>query len=680
MPFCCVLLTCTVGSFLNRLKSSDAQERASTISTLTNIQSVALQCSNRQIVFSNIIGEYCVIRCFRWCVLLLALVNVQAAWSVPSNGFSAYRHKMPPDLVADASQDRPVRLIVRYYDASIEADIQNAERSTPQDSLYKTKVSAFKARRYGDLKTRASANMDSARFSIERDYSHLPMNVVTVKGDAGLLRLLADPAVADVYRDIELHHFLAQSAPLIRSTDALNQTGYEGLNTMVVVLDSGVNYTFADFGGCTAPGVPANCRVKVAQDFAVQDNALDDNGHGTNVSGIVASIAQGTQLAVFDVFDGANANSSVVIQGINWAIANQATYKIFAINMSLGDSSQNASLCSNGFSNPFVTPIANAFSAGIMTVIASGNSGFTAGLAMPACTPKAVSVGAVYDSNVGGLNWGICTDNTTAADIVACFSNSASYLSLLAPGALITAAGSTLGGTSQATPHVAAAVAVLRGARPSESLTSTLNRLTSTGVQISDTRNDLTFRRIDLLTALGSVNDSFASDTALVGTTNQTLTTASAITSTQFSSKEAGEPNHAGNAGGKSVWFEWTAPAVGNLRIDTHGSNFDTLLAVYTGSNISALTPIASNNNDGSANGTSGLSFLAAAGTKYRIAVDGLNGASGNVVLNLRFDTNISSTGSSVKVPFMPNWSFFLMAFGLVVVSLATPKTLMPTR
>jgi hypothetical protein len=240
---------------------------------------------------------------------------------------------------------------------------------------------------------------------------------------------------------------------------------------------------------------------------------------------------------------------------------------------------------------------------------------------------------------------------------------------------MITAAGLTYGGTSQAAPHVAAAVAILRGARPSESLASTLSRLTSTGVPVTDAKSGLTFPRLDVLSALGSVNDSLASDTVLQGTTNQTITTVNAITSNQFASKEPGEPNHAGNAGGKSVWFEWTAPATGSVRIDTHGSNFDTLLAVYTGSSINALTGIASNDNDGSANGASGLSFIASAGTVYKIAVDGFNGVSGSVVLNLTFDSNPVSTSSpSIQVPLMPPWSFLVMALGLIGISAAAVR------
>jgi hypothetical protein len=102
--------------------------------------------------------------------------------------------------------------------------------------------------------------------------------------------------------------------------------------------------------------------------------------------------------------------------------------------------------------------------------------------------------------------------------------------------------------------------------------------------------------------------------------------------STTGATKEAGEPSHAGNAGGHSVWFTWTAAAGGATTFKTAGSSFDTLLAVYTGSAVSALTAVASNDD---ADGTlqSRVSFTASAGVTYRVAVDGYGGASGNVAL-----------------------------------------------
>src|SRR3954469_2948964 len=84
-------------------------------------------------------------------------------------------------------------------------------------------------------------------------------------------------------------------------------------------------------------------------------------------------------------------------------------------------------------------------------------------------------------------------------------------------------------------------------------------------------------------------------------------------------SKEPGEPNHNGNTGARSVWFTWIAPKSAQVRLDTIGSaggfNNDTLLAVYTGETIDALTEVASNNNGpGLANGWSLLEFQATQG------------------------------------------------------------------
>ena len=100
--------------------------------------------------------------------------------------------------------------------------------------------------------------------------------------------------------------------------------------------------------------------------------------------------------------------------------------------------------------------------------------------------------------------------------------------------------------------------------------------------------------------------------------------------------KEPGEPDHAGNSGGKSVWWTWTAPASGMTTIATTGSSFDTLLAVYTGSSVSALSLVASNDDESPEVFTSRLTFSAQAGTAYQIAVDGWGGASGSIVLNLQ--------------------------------------------
>ena len=100
--------------------------------------------------------------------------------------------------------------------------------------------------------------------------------------------------------------------------------------------------------------------------------------------------------------------------------------------------------------------------------------------------------------------------------------------------------------------------------------------------------------------------------------------------------KESGEPAHAGNSGGKSVWFEWTAQLTGDVIFNTSGSSFDTLLAVYTGSAVNSLTAVASND-DRPADLTSQVVFTATVGNVYQIAVDGFAASSGDIVLNWQF-------------------------------------------
>jgi subtilisin family serine protease len=134
--------------------------------------------------------------------------------------------------------------------------------------------------------------------------------------------------------------------------------------------------------------------------------------------------------------------------------------------------------------------------------VAAGNETSKNGISSPACAPGAVSVGAVYDDYMGAIAWEACTDSSTAPDQVTCFSNSSSYLTLLAPGAIITAAGIGVGGTSQAAPHVAGAVAVLRAAFQAETLEQTVSRMTNGGVPVADPYNGLTHPRLDLVGAI----------------------------------------------------------------------------------------------------------------------------------------------------------------------------------
>ena len=112
--------------------------------------------------------------------------------------------------------------------------------------------------------------------------------------------------------------------------------------------------------------------------------------------------------------------------------------------------------------------------------------------------------------------------------------------------------------------------------------------------------------------------------------------TGTQIFSTKGAVKEPGEPNHCGVPGGASHWFSLVPDRNGTLFLSTDGSNFDTVMAVYTGTatTVANLTPVACDNNSGSNRLTSALSFNAVSNTIYYIAVDGVNGVSGTVVFN----------------------------------------------
>ena len=123
-------------------------------------------------------------------------------------------------------------------------------------------------------------------------------------------------------------------------------------------------------------------------------------------------------------------------------------------------------------------------------------------------------------------------------------------------------------------------------------------------------------------------NDDFANAQVITGLTGSVSSTNIGATS------EIGEPDHAGNPGGHSIWYSWTAPADGNVAFTTLGSAFDTLLAVYTGAAVGALTLVAANDDDPGAGGVSTVSFAVSNGLTYKVAVDGFSGKVGSVNLH----------------------------------------------
>jgi subtilisin family serine protease len=429
--------------------------------------------------------------------------------AVPSNEVQAPEvatgpeSKIDPRLLSDPLAAEPLEVIAILDEAAMP---KIAQAKPGLSNLFPVRDNA---ERFGLAQQKLLERLRGQQVTPTHRYQNLPAMKVRVDSPEALMALASDSAVSRVVRN-EAHSIIDVASPalsLIQQPKAASD-GKLGAGATVAVLDTGTNYKTAPFNCATAGA--ANCPIVYAADFAPEDNNVDDNGHGTNVSGIVLSVAPSAKIVALDVFRGASGWTTDIMAAIDWCIANKAKYNIVAINMSLGSGSF-GSACAQ---DALAVSVASARAAGILSAIASGNAGTTSTISSPACAPDAVSVGAVHASNLGGLNWGSCGDSTTAADKVACFSNSSAQLTMLAPGVQIRAAGITMSGTSQATPHVAGAIAVLRSAFPAETPTAIVTRLTSYGVPVKDPRNGLTKPRLDLWASLSGASGTPAPGTS----------------------------------------------------------------------------------------------------------------------------------------------------------------------
>jgi hypothetical protein len=133
-------------------------------------------------------------------------------------------------------------------------------------------------------------------------------------------------------------------------------------------------------------------------------------------------------------------------------------------------------------------------------------------------------------------------------------------------------------------------------------------------------------------------NDNFANAQVIGGCSGS-------VTGTNFlATKEAGEPTQLQASSGsmRSVWYQWQAPSSASVTIDTEGSDFDTILSVYTGSSVGSLSLVTNGTNDDVVPGsdvTSSVTISVTQGTLYSIEVngydnDGTGGDTGNIKLN----------------------------------------------
>ncbi len=136
------------------------------------------------------------------------------------------------------------------------------------------------------------------------------------------------------------------------------------------------------------------------------------------------------------------------------------------------------------------------------------------------------------------------------------------------------------------------------------------------------------------------------------------------IFSTYGGGTQQNEPNNCENPGGSSAWTSVQAANNGVMNMNTDGSSFNTILGVYTGNgnDFSSLSPVACNIGGGQGGTNSQVTFAASSNTVYYVAVDGVNGAYGTVVLNWTLNVPATITAQPISQTTAPGSTITLTA------------------
>ena len=339
----------------------------------------------------------------------------------------------------------------------------------------------------------------------------------TIKGGA-LVGLSHDKDVSYISRDSALRATaetswggsLAQTPGIVETgVPSVWSTGLSGKGVGIAVVDSGV-----------APHPDLAGRIVAAIDFTAASPTVsttplgDPGGHGTHVAGLAAGDGTASageyegmapQANIIDVrvIDGTgSSNISTVLRGLQWVLANRATYNIRVVNLSLG-----AAPATSYTLDPLATAAEILTFAGIAVVVAAGNSGPGPGtITSPGYDPYVITVGAVDDNGTPDLtddsiatfsSRGPTADGAAKPDLVApgrkmvSLRSPGSALDQLYPERQVTATNSTtadyfrLSGTSMAAPVVAGAIALLLERNPTLSPEQVKHHLRSTATQVA---------------------------------------------------------------------------------------------------------------------------------------------------------------------------------------------------
>lgn len=331
---------------------------------------------------------------------------------------------------------------------------------------------------------------------------------------------------------------LVEVDALVQASEARARFNVAGEETVVAVLDTGLRVTHVDFKDRIVKGLNFT-----SENGGDNNNPSDGQGHGTNVTGIIAAdgdhvgIAPRAQILPVKVLgnDGRGDFSSI-IKAFDWIIENRDIVPVSAICMSLSDG-QNYRDDDQFASDELAQKLRALANHRVPCIVSAGNHyfshGSTQGMAYPAIIAECISVGAVYDSDEGAFSYDDGAQATSSsADRITPFSQRlhpetgrGSATDIFAPGAPVTSTGilsdngeSTQQGTSQAAPVVAGVILLMQslykrvtGEMPSVEYLAKLIKIGAIEIFDGDDEDDNVehtnqhFRRVNAPKALQSV-------------------------------------------------------------------------------------------------------------------------------------------------------------------------------
>ena len=415
---------------------------------------------------------------------------------------------------------------------------------------------------------------EAVKTAQDRVISHLDPNKVRIIGRfsyifafsaevtlEGIKELTEIENVLAIEKDKLNQLFLSQGIPLMNASTVRNHYAGEGL--AIAICDSGIDYTHPMLGGGGFP----NSKVIGGYDTGENDSdpmpssTFQGAAHGTCCAGIAAGdlgntgdyiggVAHNAKLYALKIEnDSGGIWDKAIIDAWEWCITHQyddLSHPIMIISNSNGGGIFD-SVC-DGERIALRDEAANVVAAGMALFAASGNQGFCKELISPACISHVISVGAVYDANIGSEtdtcisqlscigyyhpgcppDYWACDDSSTYADLVTCYSNSASFLDIFAPSNnayttdIVGYGGYNLGdyypdfgGTSAACPYAAGAAACLQSAAKAINGTfltpfEVRSLLTNTGDPVTDIKHghiSITKPRVNLAAAVDAIEN-----------------------------------------------------------------------------------------------------------------------------------------------------------------------------